>query len=356
MARQLVGLLLVACSAVPARADSWSSMSLPDLVGYSDLIVVGTIDQTGPPCRVKVTEVLAGNAGDEVLIPQTRFGLPRAGERAVLFLRGHGEKVFLFHPSAKADVTVADQVRRLLDMRAAPAKYLADPKTATSSDFVAMMGYAFATRDKIGALDRPAVADHLRRILSSADAETASRVLAALRQIGSKDAAAVLHLLKRPEANVRREAIQYLGWTADRTAVGPLCELLDGITGYSELEAPIGRALIEMNDPVAVPALERAARRGVYGATSWALGRLGTKRSFEILLEGVEKKDAGDAGVGLEVLVRRSNKRFEPWMRVGQWSSETGMKHKEDWRKWWDANKADFEVVKTAQEAFRSDR
>jgi hypothetical protein len=356
MARQFVGFLLIACSAVPARADSWSNMSLPDLVGYADVILVGTVDQLGPPCRVKVTEVLAGSAGDEVLIPQSRVWSPRVGERAVFFLRSHGDKVFLFHPSAKADVTVADQVRRLLDMRAAPAKYLTDPKTADSSDFVAMLGYAFATRDKIGDLDRPAAARHLRRVLSSADAETASRVLTALRQIGSKNAAAVLDLLKRPEANLRREAIQYLGWTADRTAVGPLCELLDGITGYSELEEPIGRALIEMNDPVAIPALERAARRGVYGATSWALGRLGTKRSFEILLEGVKNKDAGDAREGMAVLVRRSNKRFEPWMGVGEWSSETGMKHKEDWLKWWDANKADFEVVRTAQEAFRSDR
>ncbi len=33
-------------------------------------------------------------------------------------------------------------------------------------------------------------------------------------------------------------------------------------------------------------------------------------------------------------------------------STETGLMNKDRWRKWWAANKSDFKILKTADEAF----
>jgi hypothetical protein len=39
-------------------------------------------------------------------------------------------------------------------------------------------------------------------------------------------------------------------------------------------------------------------------------------------------------------------------MSINQKNETTGLAHKREWHDWWDANKTDFRIIKTAKEAF----
>jgi hypothetical protein len=355
MGRIVPVMLAVLGSAAPCQATDYKLLSLPELVARADAIVVGTVTGAESPCRVTVSRTLAGTAGRVVEFPRHPDAGLRAGDARVLFLNAGKSGLALVYPLATRPTDQADAVARLVAMRADPAKYLADPGAAAAQDFLETLGWAFADREAVGSLDRKAAAMHLQRALGGREPGALVTAIAALRRMGAKDATAVVPLVRHPDDGVRVAAMRFLAWAPDKAAVTPLCEVLDGIKGHSPLEEPVGRALMAIGDPAAVPALERAARRGVYGATSWALGRLGGKASCEALMAGVDR-DAMDALEGMMAMVRRSNKRFEPWMGVNSWSPGTGLEHKGDWRRWWDANKDSFELVRTAEEAFRGGR
>ncbi len=341
--------------AAPCWAKDYALMSVPELVARADVIVVGTVAGAGDPCRVTVTRKLIGTAGQEVEFPRHPDAGLRAGDARVLFLTAGKKGLALVYPLATRPANQVDAVARLVAMRADPAKYLADRAAAAAPDFLETLGWAFAGRETVGGLDRKTAAGHLQRTLGSREPKAVVTALAALQRMGANDATVVVPLIRHRDDGVQLAAIRFLAWAPDKAAVAPLCEVLDGIKGYSPLEEPVGRALMAVGDPAAVPALERAAGRGVYGATAWALGRLGGKNSCEVLMAGVDR-DAMDALEGMTVMVRRSNKKFEPWMEVNRWSEATGLEHKGDWRRWWDANKDSFELVKTAEEAFRGGR
>ncbi|HEY2785809.1 MAG TPA: hypothetical protein VGJ05_12640 [Fimbriiglobus sp.] len=329
MIRFLAGVIVVLAGTTPGWAGDYGLMSLPELVARADVIVVGTVGEAGDPCRVTVTRTLFGTAKKIVEFPSYSVAGLREGDALVLFLTSGKKGLSLVYPRATRRAKQADEIARLLAMRADPAKYLADSTVASTPEFLETLGWAFVDRVKVGALDRKTVKEHLVQMLESREPKTVVTSMAALKQMGAKETTAVVPLIKNRDDAVQMPAIRFVAWAPDKAAVGPLCEVLDGIKGYSNLEEPIGRALMEIGDTAAVPALERAAGRGVYGATSWALGRLGDKKSCEVLMAGVDH-DKMDALEGMMVMVRRSNKRFESWMGVNQWSEATGLKHKGD--------------------------
>lgn len=327
-------------------------LSIPERVMRSDVIVAAYVSEpTTHSCKLAVSETLLGTAQHEISVTNTKSIPFREGAGGIFFLVSSKDHLTLVYPSA-FELDRLDDVRRVIEMRTSPSKYFADPHYASSPEFLEMIGLLFREKQAVDGLSRQAAIDHLRDTLTSPNKDAVIRAVGALRALGSKDSAAVIPLLQHPDAAVRLLTAQFLTWAPDPEAVGPLCELLDGVNdSYDPIETEIGRALIEIGDSSAVPALERATRRGVFGGTSWALGRLGDKKSFEILLEGVEKRDALDAVEGLMSLVRRSNKPFEAWMGVSSWTEQSGLEHRQDWLDWWKQNKSDFQVIKTAKEA-----
>ena len=259
---------------------------------------------------------------------------------------------------------------KLAEMKADPKKCLADPARAEDPDFLEMLGYAFALggRERFGRLSRAEAVAHLRRCLASADwmavlqaltaleriqgLKTLERILLPIGERGTEEAPLVIPLLRHPVEEVRLAAVGYLLSSPDKRAVGPLCQALDEVEKDGDLGHRIGCALGRAGNPDAAPALERAVKRGIGGGTESALGAFGGKSAFEPLLDGVEKRDSMLAVEGLRSLIRRSNKKPEPWMDKVRWSEETGLTDKDKRRKWWEANKADFKVIKAAGEAF----
>jgi hypothetical protein len=357
MARLLIAIAVLVGFVTPCSATMFREMLLPELVGRANVIVVGTVTSAGfrdaGSYRVEVTATLAGTAGKEVTFgkwPDTRC---KVGQRWIFFLKDDGRRLSLVYLLAYEDPNRAEEVRRFVEMKADPKKYLDDPREAGFWEFVEVLGYIFADQDRAGRLTKAEAVAHLRRCLASDDKRTVLRAVAALQRTGSKGAApSAIPLLRHPDEKVRLAAVEFLEWSQDKRAVGPLCKALDEVVKDGKLGHHIGRALGTLRDPAAAPALERAVKRGIGGWTGWALGTVGSEGCFEALLNEAEKYDGMDAGGGLRVLVYRSNKKPEPWMDKVSWSEKTGFTNKDKWRKWWAANKSDFKVIKTADEAF----
>ncbi|HEY7153803.1 MAG TPA: hypothetical protein VH575_07570 [Gemmataceae bacterium] len=355
MMRLFIGIAVLVGFAMPCSATSYRMLLLPELVGRADVIVIGTITKVGEAAyHVKVTATLAGKARNEVTFRKWADTKCKVDESQIFFLVTRKGGPSLIYPFAHEAPARADEVRRLVDMKTNPKKYLDDPKYAVAPNFLEILGYAFADRDKVGRLTETEAVEHLQRSLMSDNKNAVLQAIAALQRTGSKESAmSIIPLIRHPDEKVRLAGVKFLDWSFDKRAVEPLCKALDAIEKDKKLGGAIGRALGHLRDPAAAPALERAVKRGIDGWTSWALGTVGSESSFEILLDRAEKHDSMDALGGLRVLVYRSNKKPEPWMDENSWSEATGLKNKDKWRKWWDANKSDFKVIKTADEAFR---
>ncbi len=144
------------------------------------------------------------------------------------------------------------------------------------------------------------------QLLPNGDKHVIILALHLLEDLDSKDCApSVIPFLNYTEdSDVRAAAAQFLEFAPIPEAVAPLCKALDSYDNTNpSLELYIGRALIAINEQSALPALRRAAKRGVFGASSWALGCLGNRDDFELLLAGVEQYEAMDALEGLMKLV-----------------------------------------------------
>ncbi len=357
MARLLISVAVLAEFVTTCSAKDYRTLPLPELVGRADVIVVGTVQRAGvpggEPCRVEVGAALAGTVGREVTFGRGPDTHCQVNDRLIFFLRTRKEGLSLIYPLAYERPDRTEEVRRLVDMKARPGKYLDDPKEGRSPDFLEVLGYAFAGRAKVGTLTKAEAVEHLRRCLTTAEKRAVLQAVAALQRTGSKGVAlSAVPLLRHPDEKVRLAAVEFLEWAGDRRAVGPLCKALDAVAKDGELGHHIGRALGNLGDSAAAPALERAVRRGIGGWAGWALGAVGGEGCFEALLNEAEKYDGLDAGGGLRVLVYRSNKKPEPWMDEVSWSEQTGLTNKDQWRKWWAANKSDFKVIRTADEAF----
>jgi HEAT repeats len=353
MTRFMIGMGALLALVPPCPATSYSRLSLPELVGRADVIVLGTVVEAGPTYRVRVDRALAGAPGRELTYPRGKDGFLRPGQTRLLFLTSGPSGLALISPVAHEDPAREDDVRRLLALKADPAKYLADPKTADTPEYLEVLGWAFARRERVGRLARPAAVEHLRKSLASRNPEAVLRAVDGLRRVGCRESAtSVVPLLRHGEERVALEAVRYLEWAGDRRAVGPLCETLDRVRVPRDVAAEAARALGRLRDPAAAPALERAVRRGLDGWSGWALATVGDERAFELLLSRAEDHDVMDAVEGMQVLVHRSNKPVQPWMKENSWNPETGLKNKRKWRLWWEANHRDFRVVRTAEQAF----
>jgi hypothetical protein len=346
MTRLVLGIVVLAVLVTPASAKSYRRLSLPELVGQSDVIVVGTVTKAGPDYQVKVTETLAGTAGEEVSFPKNRDSRYKVDDNRIFFLVSRKGSLSLVNPHATEEPAFAKIVTRMWEMKTDPKRFIDDPTQARTPDFLEILGYAFADRDMVGGLTKADAVEHLRQSLGSRDKQAVLQAIAGLQRTGGKHAAAAaIPLIRHPNEKVQLAAVDLLGWASERKAVEPLCTALDEAEKGGEFAQAVARALGSIRDPAATPSLVRAVKKGIDGWSGWALGTVGDETCFEILLDRAEKHGSSDAVVGLDVLIRRSNKKYEPWMRGSDWNAEK-------WSEWWKANKSDFKVIKTAEEAF----
>ncbi len=154
----------------------------------------------------------------------------------------------------------------------------------------------------------------------------------------------VIALLKHEDSEIRAAAAHLIAGMPTRECVVPVAEALAAGTGSADL-----RDILEiLDDPAALPAIRRAVKQSKYGLCR-TLGYLGDRDDFELLLGLLREHDVRDAINGLLLLVRRSNKPYEPWMGTNDQKADA----KEKWLAWWEANKSDFRVLKTATETFK---
>jgi hypothetical protein len=379
MSRILVGAVVSLVWSAPCTALTIPQRSLPDLVASSDAVVIGTVSEVkGCVCHVKVTRLLSGKVGREIQLLVRPYllgpnpGALRVGDSRIFFLKvgiewdpgspRASEAFGLVRTSRKQVVGLSsqvglageqriDDVRRLLAMKASPKEFLDSPQHASWPPFLELLRELFADRSQVGRLHRRELIKHLEGRLSLDDPEAVIKVIDTLFRVRSKGSSArMVPLLRHSDRKVRRASAWFSGWAKSRETVRPLCDALDAGGDDHDLCEVIGDALGEIGDADAVPALKRAVKRGVRGPACLALGRLGDASCFDILLASTEKRGWMDAVDGLLHLVRRSNKKVEPWMEKARYSGR-GVEHKRDWRKWWDANKTTFKVVKTARVA-----
>jgi hypothetical protein len=72
-----------------------------------------------------------------------------------------------------------------------PGSTAAQLQQAGSADFLEILGYAFAGRDKVGRLTKADAVEHLRRSLTSDDKKAVLQAVAGLQRTGSKETAAI---------------------------------------------------------------------------------------------------------------------------------------------------------------------
>lgn len=90
-------------------------------------------------------------------------------------------------------------------------------------------------------------------------------------------------------------------------------------------------------------------QRGIYGSVCSTLGYVGNEECFDLLMEALKDPDYGSVLLGLEFLIRRSNKDIEPWMKD---QKREWVERKLLWFQWWEENKNDFEIILTVRQAF----
>ena len=159
----------------------------------------------------------------------------------------------------------------------------------------------------------------------------ALNILSALKSEDSVPLA--IPLLKHADPDVQAAAARFIAIAPPRESLPALNDALDScdIKNLSLIEG-LGRAFIFLEDPASLPTLRRTIKKGIFGYVSVALGRVGERDDFELLLEAAQNHDSMDALEGLMPMVYRSNKPFEGWMSENRWSPQTGLAHKQDWQ------------------------
>jgi hypothetical protein len=333
------------CSAI-----DYEPLSLPELVVRADVIVLGTVFSVGESNVIHVDEVLLGATNKEIAFPKMEDVQLTKGEIPIFFFVKNKDSLNLIYPFAYAEPDRIDEIKRLIEMRIDPHKYFQDRKWNSTPDYLAIVGHVMAGKDRIGELTNAKFGDHLAAQLASDNDQAVLEALAGLRRLGRQvPAAKIVPLIRGHDESVRLAAVQYLEWTLDKDALDPLCHLLEGTLANDRVSWFICRVLGPMRDTTAAPYLERAVKRGVEAGT--ALGAVGDESCFEVLLERANTHNSLDALGGLSRLVYRSNLEHEAWMSVHRKRSTTGLDHKDKWTQWWNENKAEFKVTKTADEA-----
>lgn len=207
--------------------------------------------------------------------------------------------------------------------------------------------------DTIGSLPVKKAADYLRARLKSDDPEIVLGAIAALARMHDVEAVSqIILLLDAKDERIAVASADFLGWSRDRQAVEPLCNVLRKNSSFypqnHQLSDASSRSLKLIGDIRATPCLEAAATHGVEWAYE-SLIVLGREESFEAVLQSEKGYLPCGAGVCLYWLVRRSNRPLEDWMQMP--STQLTANQVRDWRTWWRDNKASFKIVRTIDEA-----
>lgn len=221
----------------------------------------------------------------------------------------------------------------------------------------------------VGDLSFVAAAAFLREQLRSEKLEVIQAAYLALAKLLDSDAVPIaIEMLQHPDRKFCRESARFLGVAKDPRSVRPLCVALDRLPpciryageGYDadddQLSEAVGKAVLNLHSPQAIPALKRAALKGYAG--DWialSLSQLGDETAFEPLLSHMRNPDVNHYPSELVTMVRRSNLPVESWMNMVLSSDDRAGKRRRatQWIEWWDSNKTRFRIVRTWQEANR---
>jgi len=176
------------------------------------------------------------------------------------------------------------------------------------------------------------------------DISTIVLALVVLESLESKDSIPLaIPLLKHSDPDVQAAAARLIAVAPTRENFQALSDALDSCeVKNAGLASGLGRAFVALEDPASLPALRRAFKRGLLGYVAVALGRVGERDDFELLLGAVLQHGSMVAMEGLMPMVYRSNKPFEVWMSENVLSEKTGLAHKQDWKTWWDNREFGF--------------
>ncbi|MAD80936.1 MAG: hypothetical protein CMJ50_08860 [Planctomycetaceae bacterium] len=430
----------VAQSALTARADSFFQLNLAELIAKADWVVVGTASVEEGDAKIRVTEVLKGDAPMDKIATRDIIKSTlvfKDEDQGVFFLRKWGDNYWPFHPSSFVPMSERQKVRDLLRMRKDPSPYVDKKRYPPDENIVFQLGELFGgfkvtckefpqlesagtvwnyfeyvpwneeskvvlkgtvdennaavvevvtappksemaefyqrtlkeianpynrvtgpytltvesrVPEKVGKLNREDCVKYLHECLESSERKVVRQAITALAKMRNSDSIVkVESLLEDEDATIAGLAIEFLRWSRDKRAVPVLCGLVDShAERYPEghmFSDGAAQALQAIGDPECLPCLERAAIFGVQRAIE-ALGAMGRVESFEIMLNAAERKPEKCAFVdyALYGLVRRSNKKSEPWMTSTTWNIKQGAKNIPRWRKWWESNKGDFKL------------
>ncbi len=220
---------------------------------------------------------------------------------------------------------------------------------------------------KAGGLSFDDAAIFLRGRLRSGKLEVVRAAYLALTKLLDSEAVPVaMEMMSHQDRKYRREAAMFLSSARDPRSIGSLCAALDELPscvryaakGYDEddnrLSEAIGRALLNLRDPLSVPSLKRAALKGYAGDwIAMTLSQVGDETAFEPLISHLRNPNVDHYPSELITMIRRSNLPVEAWMTKGLSSDDSQGKQDRaaKWIAWWEANKASFRIVRTWREA-----
>ncbi len=220
--------------------------------------------------------------------------------------------------------------------------------------------------EKVGDLSFKDASKFLCKQLESKDADLVTAAFGALAKMMDPQAIQnAISMITYPNTRMRTQAAIILGYARDPVSIDSIISAVEflpqqapyGSPGHDQdldaLGDALGRAVRQINDPKAVPALKRVMYKGYAGSRlAIALANLGDESAFEPLLYHIRNPYVEHYPDELVNLIKRSNLAIEPWMNEGISSSDTAGKQRraEKWIAWWDSHKTEFRIVRTWEE------
>lgn len=198
---------------------------------------------------------------------------------------------------ALADAEDRSVRRALMDALAASAADRPDVLTELLADsrwFVVRNGVAV-----LGEVGGEGALEHLTRALGHEHGRVRREAVMALARLGGSDPAQlILGMLDDPDEGVRGAAAMALGVLGLERALRPLLARLDDESS-ADVQVEIIRALGQLGDPGAVPALEKRADPGLFSRTPTpvrvaayrALAAIGTPHARKVVQAGLEARE-----------------------------------------------------------------
>ncbi len=241
-------------------------------------------------------------------------------------------------------------------------------RTASNWEYVrAILKPRFAVKldtrwpSRVGSLSVEKAVAYLRGRLGSTDREVIRAALLALGKMRDLESVPLaIRLIDHVDTPVATVAVKFLQWARDERAVAPLCRVLDRAKPddagdrQRAMVSACTKALMYVRHAEAVPSLESLVDRGLGGCWAFiALGRVGAKSSFDVLLNcaGADPSRNMMCLDGLYWLVRRSNLSVEPWMANPSLSASIAREKLPKWQAWWGMSRSRFRIAASYEEA-----